>query len=225
MVADPRRWWTLFAMAGSLTMVMLDGTGVSVALPRIQRDLGLDQGALQWVVTAFSLTLAATLALGGRLGDLLGHTRAFVGGVILFAAGSLTCALAPDLTVLLLGRVVEGLGNVLMIPAAAVLVTEAFDPKDRGRAMGLYTAVGSSFMALGPVLGGALVEYVSWRAVFLVNLPLAPIVLILASIARPTAPLSITAPLKVGHALLLVVGLTAVILGLQESHRWHWTSP
>jgi len=225
MTADSRRWWTLFAMAGALTMVMIDGTGVSVALPRIQRDLGLNQGALQWIITAYGLTLAATLATGGRLGDRIGRVRVFVCGVILFAAGSATCAVAPDLTVLLIGRVAEGLGNVLMIPAAAVLVTEAFDPRERGRAMGLYTAVGSSFMALGPLIGGALVEYVSWRAVFLVNLPVAAIVLTLVAIARPVERHPPAEPLKLGPIALLVSGLTALVLGLQQSHEWHWTSP
>ncbi|CAN5564030.1 MFS transporter [soil metagenome] len=225
MPATSRRWWTLFAMSGALTMVMVDGTGVSVALPHIQRSLGLDQGALQWVITAFSLTLAATLATGGRLGDLLGRVRVLVTGVLLFAIGSIVCSVAPNLIVLLTGRVLEGFGNVLMIPAAAVLVTEAFDPKDRGKAMGLYTILGSVFMVLGPIIGGLLVEFVSWRAVFLVNIPIAAVVLILVRIARPEDHPPIPQPLRISHTFLLMAALTALVLGLQQSHRWHWTSP
>ncbi len=108
----------------------------------------------------------------------MGRVLVFVTGVILFAAISVTCALAPDLPVLLAGRVAEGLGNVLMIPAAAVLVTEAFDPKDRGKAMGTYTILGSVFMVLGPIVGGPLVEYVSWRAVFVVKVRIDSLILL-----------------------------------------------
>jgi EmrB/QacA subfamily drug resistance transporter len=225
MPSDSRRWWTLFSLVGALAMVMIDGTGVSVALPQIQRDLQLDQGSLQWVITAYSLTLAAGLATGGRLGDQVGRVRVFVAGVLLFAAGSVTCALAPGLSVLLTGRVIEGLGNVLMIPAAAVLVTEAFDPKLRGQAMGIYSAVGSVFMALGPPIGGALVQSVGWRWVFLVNLPLAAGVLAMVAYVRPEDAEPTPQPFHVRYTIMLVAGLTALVLGLQESHTWRWTSP
>ena len=164
------------------------------------------------------------MATAGRLGDLLGRVLVFRAGVILFAAGSAACALAPALPVLLVGRVVEGLGGALMMPAAAVLVTEAFDPKDRGRAMGAYTAVGSVFLVLGPLVSGALIEYAGWRAVFLLNLPVAAVVLTLAWVAHPVDHLPPAQPLHIGSMVLLAAGLTALVLGIQESHRLGWTS-
>jgi EmrB/QacA subfamily drug resistance transporter len=225
MPADARRWWTLAAMSGVLAMYVTDATVVSVALPSIQRDLNLSPGTVQWVVTAFSLTLAATLATGGRLGDLFGRRRAVVGGVVLFALGSTLAALSPDPAVLFTGRVVEGLGAVLMMPAASVLVNEAFEPQERGRAAGTYMALGSTALVLGPPLSGALVQSVGWRAVFLVNVPIACVVLVLIAIARPTDHRLPTRPFRAGHSLLLIAGLTAFVLGLQQSHVWHWTSP
>ncbi|MCE9567891.1 MAG: DHA2 family efflux MFS transporter permease subunit [Planctomycetes bacterium] len=218
---DPRRWWTLFAMAGALSMFMIDGTGISVALPSIQRAFSLPQSNLQWVVTGLPLALATTVAAGGRFGDGFGRVRVFTGGLLLFVIGSITCAAAPDFTVLVIGRVLEGVAAGLMMPAAAVLVTEAFDPKERGRAMGIYTGISSIFMAMGPIISGALVEFIGWRAVFLVSIPISVVVLVLVRVAKPFDPPVAVQSFRVGSTLLLMAGITSLVYGLQESHGTH----
>ena len=221
MASELRRWWTLLALSGAVAMVMIDATGVSVSLPRIQQTFAINQGALQWIITIYSLTLAAGLAIGGRLGDALGRVRVFVVGVLVFVGGSVTCSVAPNLPILLVGRVIEGLGNVLMIPAAAVLVTEAFRPEERGRAMGVYAAIGGLFMASGPPIAGALIQFVGWRAVFLLNVPVAVTTLILAAVARPVDHRLPAQRLPILQAILLVAALTTLVLGIQESHARH----
>jgi EmrB/QacA subfamily drug resistance transporter len=222
---EPRRWLTLFVMCGAFVMTMIDATGVAVALPSIQKGLGLDQGQLQWIITLYTLTLAATLATGGRIGDQIGRLPSFVTGVLLFVTGSVICGLAPVLPVLLAGRLIEGLGNVLMVPVAAVLASEALGPAERGRAMSIYSAAGGASMVLGPLIGGALAQSLGWRAVFFVNVPVAAITLLLLLIARPRVPARSHKGFDFKAAPLLIAALGMLVLGLQESHNWHWTSP
>src|SRR5262245_36557863 len=124
--ADNRRWWVLVAMTGSLAMIMIDTTVVSVALPRIQRELQVSQSGVQWIVNAYVLTLAVTVALGGRIGDLIGHVKAFVGGVVVFALASAACGVAPNEPAIIAGRAVQGIGAAFMQPASAALVIGAF---------------------------------------------------------------------------------------------------
>jgi EmrB/QacA subfamily drug resistance transporter len=223
--AHARPWLTLFVMCSAFVMAMVDAAGVAVALPRLQAALDLGQGQLQWVITIYTLTLASALATGGRLGDVFGRLRTFVIGVLLFVCGSLICGLANGLPMLLGGRLVEGLGNVLMVPVAAVLASEALGPQQRGRAMGLYSAVGGAAMILAPLIGGALVQFAGWRAIFFVNLPVAVIALLLLRVARPSVPALPPQPLRFAQAPLLILALGMLVLGLQESHTWLWTSP
>lgn len=223
--ADRRQWLTVFAAAGALAMITIDGAGTVVALPTIQSQLALPDGAQEWIITIYALTLAATVAIGGHLGDMVGRVRMFVCGVVLFATGSLICALSPNLAVLLCGRIVEGLGNVTMAPAAALIAADAFGPDKRGKAMGLYSGLGGLAMMGGPILAGALVQFGGWRSVFLVNLPLAAITLVIARIARPRAAAPTSEPFNPLHAVLLVPGVGAAVLALQESRDWGWSSP
>ncbi len=206
-------------------MTMIDATGVAVALPSIQRSLALDQGQLQWIITIYTLTLASTLATGSRLGDRFGHLPSFVAGVSLFVAGSLICGLSPNLATLLLGRLIEGLGNVFMVPVAAVMASEALGPQQRGRAMGIYSSAGGLSMIAGPLLGGVLTQYAGWRAVFFVNVPIAALTLILFRLARPAATAPDAHAFDYRQAPLLIAALGMLVLGLQESHNWLWTSP
>ncbi len=212
-------------MCGAFVMAMVDAAGVAVALPRLQAALDLGQGQLQWVVTIYTLTLASTLATGGRLGDVFGRLRTFVIGVLLFVCGSLVCGCASGLAMLLGGRLIEGLGNVLMVPVAAVLASEALGPQQRGRAMGIYSAVGGAAMILAPLIGGALVQFAGWRAIFFVNLPIAIVALLLLRVARPSVPALPAQPFRFAQAPLLILALGMLVLGLQESHNWLWTSP
>ena len=220
-----QRWCTVFAAAGALGMIMIDATGTAVALPSIQRDLLLSQGSQQWIITLYALTLAVAIATGGRLADVYGRARVFRLGVALFAAGSAVSGLALDLPMLLCGRTMEGLGNILMAPAAALLATEAFGPAERGRAMGLYTGLGGLAMVVGPIACGAVVQVAGWRGAFFVNLPLAVAVLLLLRAAGPAAASPRSGVFRPAESVLLAAALGPIVLGLQQSHAWGWTSP
>lgn len=220
-----QRWCAVFAGSGALGMIMIDATGTAVALPSIQRDLMLSHGAQQWIITLYALTVAAAIATGGRLADVFGRDRVFRAGVVLFAAGSLLSGLSLNLPMLLSGRVLEGLGNILMAPAAALLATEAFGPAQRGRAMGIYSGLGGLALVFGPIICGALVQLGGWRWAFFVNLPLAAATLLTLRAAGPAAPGPRGGTFRPAHSLLLAAALGPIVLGLQQSHVWGWTSP
>jgi len=220
-----RRWLTLLAMTGSLSMIMIDQTVVSVALPRIQQDLGLSQIGLQWVMNGYILALAATVAAGGRLGDILGRLKAFVGGVILFAAASVACGLAQSEAALVAARVLQGVGAAFMQPASAAIVTGTFPLGERGKAMAVYAGVAMSMMAAGPLVGGAITQYASWRWVFWVNLPVAAAAVALALVFCRSHGGSTREPLDLAGLCLLALGMPALVYGIQQGNAFGWTSP
>lgn len=217
--APTNPWLVLAAMTGSLAMVFLDATIVGVSLPTIERDLGLGVSGGAWVVNAYLIALASAMALGGRLGDVLGRVRAFQAGVALFALASLGCALAPDGASLIAARVLQGLGACLMQPASSAMVAGAFPEGKRGKAMAVYVGVPLLFMMLGPVLGGALTQWAGWRWIFGVNLPVAIAALTLVAVVRPTEPAGERRPIHWPSAVLLVLGLPLLVFGLQEQAR------
>jgi len=223
---DPaKRWWVLITMTGSLSMILIDQTVVSVALPTMQRDLDLTQTGLQWVVNAYLLAIAVFVALGGRIGDLIGNERTFRLGGLVFVVASAACGLAQSDSWIIIARAVEGLGAALMTPASGAIVMNAFGPSERGRAMGVYSGVSMIFVALGPLIGGLLVEAVSWRAVFFVNLPVGVAMLVLA---QTTLPRKVTPPggrIDWPGVPLLIGGIGALVLGLMQSQQWGWDSP
>ncbi|MFI8438366.1 DHA2 family efflux MFS transporter permease subunit [Streptomyces sp. NPDC079020] len=174
-VASPTgRWVVLTTVLGS-SMAMLDSTVINVALPRIGEDLGTDLAALQWTVNAYMLTLAGLILLGGALGDRYGRRRVFVVGVVWFALASLLCGLAPNAAVLIAARALQGVGGALLTPGSLALIQASFHPDDRARAVGLWSGLGGVGAAVGPFVGGWLVDGPGWRWVFLLNLPLAAI--------------------------------------------------
>ncbi|MFB9519654.1 MFS transporter [Streptomyces cremeus] len=166
------RWVLLTTVLGS-SMAMLDSTVVNVALPRIGKDLGADLAGLQWTVNAYMLTLAGLILLGGALGDRYGRRKVFVVGVVWFAAASLLCGLAPNATVLIAARALQGIGGALLTPGSLALIQASFHPDDRARAVGLWSGLGGIGAAVGPFLGGWLVDGPGWRWAFLINVPLA----------------------------------------------------
>lgn len=166
------RWIVLTTVLGS-GMAMLDSTVINVALPRIGEDLGTDLAALQWTVNAYMLTLAGLILLGGALGDRYGRRRVFVVGVVWFALASLVCAVAPNAAVLIGARALQGIGGALLTPGSLALIQASFHPDDRARAVGLWSGFGGVGAAIGPFVGGWLVDGPGWRWVFLLNLPVA----------------------------------------------------
>ncbi|MEV0092677.1 MFS transporter [Streptomyces sp. NPDC050738] len=166
------RWVLLTTVLGS-SMAMLDSTVVNVALPRIGADFGADMSVLQWTVNAYMLALAGLILLGGSLGDRFGRRRVFVIGVVWFAAASLLCGLAPNAGVLVAARALQGVGGALLAPGSLALIQASFHPDDRARAVGVWSGLGGVGAAVGPFLGGWLVDGPGWRWVFLLNVPLA----------------------------------------------------
>lgn len=165
------RWMLAVAVAGS-GMAFLDGTVVNVALPDIGRDFGASTSALQWILNGYLLTLASLILLGGSLGDRYGRRRIFVTGVLLFTGASLLCAVAPSIGLLIAARLLQGVGGALLTPGSLALIEASFRPADRARAIGAWSGLGGVATALGPLLGGYLIGAISWRAIFLINLPI-----------------------------------------------------
>ena len=213
----PRRGLVLVAMTGSLSMIFVDITVVGVSLPEIGASLGLDQVDLNWVVNAYLLALAAAMAIGGRLGDLVGKTRAFAIGVVLFALASALCGLASNRETILAGRIAQGLAACLMQPASASIVIGHFAPGERGKAMAVYVGIPMLFMSLGPAIGGLVTQTLGWPWIFWLNLPIAATTLVLLAIAKPTSPPSEDRSIDWLGAALLVVGLPLVVWAIQES--------
>ncbi|SOD84927.1 MFS transporter [Streptomyces sp. Ag109_G2-15] len=172
-ITAPQGKWILFTTVLGSSMAMLDSTVVNVALPTIGRDLGASLAALQWTVNAYMVTLAGLILLGGSLGDRYGRRKIFVLGVVWFAAASLLCGLAPTSGVLIAARALQGVGGALLTPGSLALIQASFHPDDRSRAVGLWSGFGGIGAAVGPFLGGWLVDGPGWRWVFLLNVPLA----------------------------------------------------
>ncbi|MGV9455782.1 MFS transporter [Streptomyces sp. NPDC003635] len=172
-LASPQGRWILLTTVLGSSMALLDSTVVNVALPRIGEDLDANLSALQWTVNAYMLTLAGLILLGGSLGDRYGRRKVFVIGVVWFAAASLLCGLAPNAEVLIAARALQGVGGALLTPGSLALIQASFHPDERGRAVGLWSGFGGIGAAVGPFLGGWLVDGPGWRWVFLLNVPLA----------------------------------------------------
>jgi EmrB/QacA subfamily drug resistance transporter len=180
-LGQPAGRWVILATVLGSSMAMLDGTVVNVALPTIGRDLHTSLGGLQWTINAYTLTLAGLILLGGSLGDRLGRRRIFLIGVIWFALASALCGLAPDIGVLIGARALQGIGGALLTPGSLAIIQASFAPDDRPQAVGAWSGLGGVAGAAGPLLGGWIVSGIGWRWVFLLNLPLAAVVIAVAT--------------------------------------------
>jgi EmrB/QacA subfamily drug resistance transporter len=220
-----RRRLTLAACSFSLFMVTLDGTIVNVALPSIQRQLGASLSGLLWIVDAYTLVLASLLLTAGAVGDRIGRKRVFQAGLVIFAAGSLLCSLAPSLGALVSFRVLQAVGGAMLLPTTLSIIANTFpEPAERARAIGIWGGVSGLSIASGPVLGGLLVDSVGWRSIFWVNIPVAVVALVVAqrfiTESRAPRPRSIDLP---GQALA-VVFLGTLTYGLIEGPTAGWSS-
>ncbi|NHC23485.1 MFS transporter [Nocardioides sp. IC4_145] len=196
-------------------MTLLDGTVVNVALVRIGEDLDASLAQLQWVTNGYLLSLASLILLGGSLGDRFGRRRVFVVGTVWFALASLACGLAPTAETLIAARVLQGVGGALLTPGSLAMIQGAFVAEDRPRAIGAWSGLGGIATAIGPFVGGVLIDHASWRWIFLVNLPLAAVTVAVASRAVPeTRDPGASGRLDVAGAVLATLGLAGTTYAL-----------
>ncbi len=219
-----RKWWILLAMSSSLALVFIDQTALAVALPAIQRELNLTNSLTQWVINAYLLALSAIILFGGKIGDRLGHKRAFLFGVSVFVVSSVLCALAESGWWLITMRAIQGIGGAFMMPSTNALVTNAFPDKERGKALGIYVALAAIFLALGPLLGGFLTQMFSWRAVFWINFPIALISIFLAISSVPAWQRSEKLNIDWLGFFISILFISGFVLGFMEGPNWGWTS-
>ncbi len=203
-------------------MAFIDGTAINVALPVLQKNLGASVASAQWVVEAYALFLSALVLVGGSLSDRVGRRRIFSTGIVVFAASSLACGLAPGVSSIIAARTVQGVGAALLVPSSLAILGAAFPPEDRGRAVGTWSALTAISAAVGPALGGWLVQAVSWRAVFFLNLPIASTVLWITARRVPESRNPAAGRLDLAGALLATVGLGALTFGLIEAPATGW---
>jgi EmrB/QacA subfamily drug resistance transporter len=219
-----REWWTLVTVSVGTFMLLLDVTIVNVALPKIQAGLGSSFTDLQWVVDAYALTLAALLLTSGSLADLLGRRRIFATGLVIFSAASLLCGIAQSPLMLNLSRGVQGIGGAMMFAASLALLGNAYRGRDRGVAFGVWGAVTGAAVSVGPVVGGALTDGLSWRWIFLVNVPIGVVALALTVSKVDESRDPHGARLDIPGFVTFTAALGTRVFGLIESSRKGWGS-
>jgi EmrB/QacA subfamily drug resistance transporter len=211
--------WTLAATILASSMAFIDGTVVNVALPALQTSLNATAVDMQWVIESYSLLLSALLLIGGSLGDHYGRRRVFVAGVTLFAFASAWCGLAPDIHQLIVARAAQGLGAALLVPGSLAIISSSFPENERGRAIGTWSGLSAITTAIGPVIGGWLIEHVSWRAVFFINIPIALLIIFISLWRVPESSDKESVGLDWWGAIVGALGLGALVYGLIESSR------
>ncbi|HYP65183.1 MAG TPA: MFS transporter, partial [Steroidobacteraceae bacterium] len=221
-----RKHWVLVAAVLGSTMAFVDESVVNVALPKIESDLHTTLAAMQWVVNAYTLCMSALLLVGGAAADQFGRRRVFVIGVLVFAAASLVCGLSPNVPVLIGARVLQGIGAALLVPCSLALIGAAYDEKERGAAIGIWSGASAIAAGVAPLLGGTLVDHVSWRAIFLINplLAVATIWIALRHVPESRDPQASTV-LDWRGAVLAFVGLSTLVYGLIAAAARGWTDP
>jgi EmrB/QacA subfamily drug resistance transporter len=218
--------WVLAATILGSSMAFIDGTAVNVALPALQKDLGATVADVQWVVEIYALFLSALLLVGGSLGDRFGRRRVFLLGIAGFAAASAGCGFAPGIGMLIAARAVQGIAAALMVPGSLALLSASFDPARRGRAIGTWSGYGSIMAAVGPLMGGWLIDHASWRWVFFLNLPLAVAVIAISLRYVPESrDEQATGKIDLPGALLATLGLSGLTFGLIGSSQRGWGDP
>jgi MFS family permease len=207
----------LAAMVFAVAMTFIDQTIISIAVPKIQSELGLSSTGVQWAVNAYLLALASLFAFGGRLADTVGHRKMVTLGVIVFALASAMCGLTPKgslaETWLIVFRAVQGAGGAIMFPAALAIVVQTYELRERGRALAVFFGIAGGLTAVGPILGGFLTEW-TWRAIFWVNLPIAAIALLLIVLSHPETEHQ-PAPMDYRGLALITGGVVLSVLGFQ----------
>jgi EmrB/QacA subfamily drug resistance transporter len=221
-----RKWWILAAMGGALGLVVLDETIVGVSLPTIRRELGMSLVASHWVISAYLVVLTGLVAAAGKIGDLVNIRNLFVAGVLIFGLSSTACGFAQSGTWLITARIFQGIGAAIIFPTTVVMIAKTFPPEQRGLALGIQIACGGTFMALGPLAGGFIIDVLSWRWIFWINMPVAIAVAAIVWMGWGDVPPSGPKPRFDSAGLVtLVGGLAALVLGIMQGADWGWAAP
>ncbi|MEM7225229.1 MAG: MFS transporter [Pseudomonadota bacterium] len=223
---EQKKWWVLTAMGGVLGLVLLDETVVGVALPTMRDELGMSQVTAHWVISAYLLVFTGLVAAGGKLGDIVGRKTLFVASIVVFGLSSVACGFATDGTMLVVARIVQGIGAAAIFPTSMAIVTTTFAPEERGMALGVISAAGTFFLAIGPFVGGLLTDTLSWRWIFWIN-PVIVVAIALVTIAvyvEPTRKGPADRIDKLG-SVSLVAGLGMVIFSVMEGPERGWGNP
>jgi EmrB/QacA subfamily drug resistance transporter len=227
-VTDHPEWTKRLVLAGTVlgsSLAFIDGSAVMLTLPVIQQELGGDLAAAQWIMNAYALMLGALVLAGGAAADRYGRKRVFLVGVVLFTLASLACGLSPSLPVLIAARAVQGVGAALLTPASLALLGATFDAKGRGQAVGIWAGASGLMSAIGPVLGGWLTQTVSWRAVFVINLPIALVAVWLVAAGAKESRGTATGPVDGWGAAAVTVGLGLITWGLTDAPKRGFGDP
>jgi EmrB/QacA subfamily drug resistance transporter len=221
-----RRFLVLAICCASIVVVVMDISVVNVALPAIHRDLHASESGLQWTIDAYTLTLASFLVLAGSTADRVGRRRVFQVGLAAFGLGSLLCGLAPGIGWLIAARALQAVGGTMLNPVAMAIVTTTFpEPAERARAIGVFGSMSGLSLALGPILGGALVDAFGWRSVFWVNVPIVAAAIVAAALFVPESRAARARRLDPAGQALMILVLGGVVYAIIESTRLGWTSP
>ncbi len=217
--------WVLAATILASSVAFIDSTVVNVALPALQASFGANVVQMQWVIESYGLTLAALILVGGSMGDLFGRRRIFLIGVAIFGGASAVCGVAGGIHQLIMARAVQGIGAALLVPGSLALISASFDEQERGRAIGTWSGATAITTAIGPVLGGWLIQHLSWRWAFFINVPLAAVVVAIALWRVPESRSSRQGRIDGWGALLATLCLGGIVFGFLESATLGWSDP
>lgn len=218
-----RKWWGLLALMPALAMVFVDQSVLPVALPTIQKHLGATNVQLQWCINAYLLVTAVLVLAGGKIGDWMGHRKAFTFGMIIFSVASALCGATPNVHWLIAARALQGIGAALMFPASTALLMSLFPQHERGKATGINVSASSLFLIIGPLVGGYFTEALSWRWIFWINLPIAALGLFLVYLFIPAS--SVGKPkFDLKGFVYFVISSSSLIVILMQAREWGWAS-
>ena len=222
---ENKKWWTLLAVAFGLFMIMLDNTVVNVALPSIGKDLKISISELEWIVTGYALVFAALLITGGKLADMFGRRKMFMIGLAIFSLSSLACGLAPNAGFLIGARAVQGIGAALMSPATLSIITATFPPKQRGQAIGIWAGVSALALAIGPLVGGLIVDNIGWNWIFFVNVPIGVVGIVVSQLViAESRDMSHEQSIDLPGLITSGLALFALSYALIEGNKDGWAS-
>lgn len=222
-VEQKRKWLALFSLIGSLSMIFVDQTALPIALPALQKEFALTFSQLQWIVNAYLLPLATFILAAGSMGDIFGHRRVFCIGLVIFTIASFNCSFIRSAEWLIINRSVQGIGGALMIPTTLTLLSQAFPPGELGKAMGIYGAFVALSLTIGPVIGGYLIEFLSWNYIFIINVPIGLLTLPLVLISNRRSEES-NQTIDWRGFILISFATTCLILAIMQGQEWGWNS-